>query len=708
MGPTDPLLGDALRLHGGRFFSEMLEVYFAVFGRGNTLNEHFLDCTLPHQKAWRECACFCVQFHRELSPAVSLQYADRVATLSVSRSLAESLTGNWALAMRFWREAWGTFTSLIPTEHEEALRSSLQHDWMPSAAKAMALPSSDSDRSLRHELEEARQKSEELVILYTPAATLKESLDLLYPNGGASMILKLDRLLKMIQGSLCLVPWAQDADGTPLPVVSIPAIVEGQYSSSWTLIPELDGAQASKWGIIQPSVSKLFSRALGDPTPIREREDAAPMPPKETKPFWREQNLGANDLVLELERLNDTFVELIKQAQNLTGISHEAKPISFSFIFGPAEVLKHVERVVSNEHGWSTGDQRKRPALGRQCDGHYALFQQDRIAGFVDQNHSPLCISKMVVMRSPTESDVTAMVTADADALMDDRYRALRWVTQKTWQEAGMPVAGLIAGGDGILRVFLNGRLELTWRRKADADKSHWQLGIECNRRDDGSDSGTRRLSQEIDRALGGGSLVLQLISTIWDISNTPGEGAVFIFGGKPSHLPVVSDMVPDNFKMQWARVRDLSGVEQQMLHSLAVMDGAVHIARCNNGAWVCARRFLSSVPQLEGVPNISAQVIVDRYFDKWIDHLAVKSPAHSTPEMMNALSQLQDWSTAIGGKGTRHRSVLQLCVWLENQYPPDPDWPLLCSISSDGPIKLYQVRKCVCGDTYLWTESIS
>ena len=59
-----------------------------------------------------------------------------------------------------------------------------------------------------------------------------------------------------------------------------------------------------------------------------------------------------------------------------------------------------------------------------------------------------------------------------------------------------------------------------------------------------------------------------------------------------------------------------------------------------------------------------------------------------------------------IGTKGTRHRSVIQLCLWLLNK-PIDGESPIVCSISADGPVNLFKVDTCPCGTKYLWMEEV-
>ncbi len=52
---------DNLKEYGGRFFTELLDLYFAIFGRGNTLNEYFLDNVLGRQP-YRQTVALSVRF----------------------------------------------------------------------------------------------------------------------------------------------------------------------------------------------------------------------------------------------------------------------------------------------------------------------------------------------------------------------------------------------------------------------------------------------------------------------------------------------------------------------------------------------------------------------------------------------------------------------------------------------------------------------
>jgi len=749
-----------IRTKGGEFFTQLLEVYFGVFGRANTLNEHFLDHVLPNLQPRGDRTCFCLRFVSRRRPSVSLSPGNNhgAVVLTVSNRLAHMLTNDWALGFDFWQTAWNAFIKLAKPTCRRQLKDSLQNDWIPSAIKAMSVsrvtkPGGGEHRSVLDAIEDARRDAQGEALKYSDPNELIRLLGRLYPGRESSVGCKLERLLMMLQGSLCLAPWAQDSDGNPLMVISIPARHDGKFSCSWTMIPSRPEDSCEDWGIIHDRVYSLFNAAVAPHESLAnattQSESTRPwvneldqiLAPSirsiasdvSDVPRWTEElgfvfttkNQGGRK-ERHLVGLGQGFETLVDNAMKLTGASHESQPCSYCLLYGPAAFLKYVERIVSNEQFSIHAHAARTHDLDRRCEGHYSLFQQERIAGFIDQQHGPVDISRIVMIQTPADFEIRAMSNG---GILDDRYKAVRWLTWKVQQDSQRTACALIAGGDGHLRVFINGALLLVWRKRSEPGETHWQLGIEWGHEDSSRNQGdaergthgspVSRLTKEIEQVLDKAAPVRQIVSTIWEISDTPKEGAVFVIGGKAEELPVLCDMVPDDFKMQWARVRDLNGLEQQMLRSLAVMDGAVHLATCKSGdskgTWVCARRFIAAPHDIGGVKSLSAQTIVDQWIKKkWVGHLKTCTVAANDTEMQKACERLQKWYTDIGAKGTRHRSVLQLCIWIEEHFGNQQvslhkhPWPLVCSISADGPVKLYQVRLCPCRQsTYLWTDNV-
>jgi len=149
-------------------------------------------------------------------------------------------------------------------------------------------------------------------------------------------------------------------------------------------------------------------------------------------------------------------------------------------------------------------------------------------------------------------------------------------------------------------------------------------MGIEFSSKD------VRELKELVASELGldaTAASVQDIVSAISLISNTMGEGAVFVMGDDPFAIQALSDMVPDDFKMQWARDRRLSGLEQRMLHSLAIMDGAIHIGVVprakddsvgDSDVWIGARRYIAP-PMSRGQSRVLTGTGIVRQFSKWI-----------------------------------------------------------------------------------------
>jgi hypothetical protein len=751
---------DNLREYGGKFFTELLDLYFGTFGRGNTLNEYLLDNILLREP-YRNVRAISLSFSHGLAQPLqwSLDAQHNVATLAVSAELANELIGaGGALGHVFWQEAWKAFHGIVVPTIQGLPKESVQKDWVSAAVRNM----SSSSSSLAEKLRIARCRAERLVwnTLTGRNNGVKDSvvtcLDEIYPGEHGPLGRKLERILLMLQGSLCLVPWAR-ANNHPLSVITIPAVSDG-YKCGWTVIPDDAVNNPVDWAACHPAVNSLFRllvqkhydtarkllrRGAGSHASLRQEEEDA----KNTlSGEW-------HDMLAELEKgprreslideflvpLGKKFLALVRAATQLTGGKHEAHDVNFSFIYGPSELLKHVDRIVSHEdvpRDLPDDDYQSKMAdyelFTLRCEGHYALFQQERIAGFVDPLRKGLAIDKVVLLGSPPDEDLLRMRQLH---ILDDRYRALRWLTWKVFgddvQQYGVSggditknkrIAALVAAGDGHLRLFVDGRLVLTWKKRSESGKPHWQFGIEAGTE---RESAIGKLRETISVALEktvDSQEVREVVATICEISDTPGEGAVFVIGGEPETLPVLCDMVPDTFKMQWASVRQLTGTEQQMLRSLAVMDGAVHIAVVNTRdemeAWVCARRYIAVVTDIPegkragettGAPNVGqrptlglAAQEISQLFGDWAAHLV----DCGGEEEKKAAESLGKWREKIGTKGTRHRSVIQLCLWLLNRRLGGPD-PIVCSISADGPVNLFRVKECTCGERYLWTEEI-
>ncbi len=704
---------------GSEFFEQLLELYFAIFGRGNTLNERLLDVEDPAFK-WRGCAVMGLVFSRvgdgRRSPALSVSRTDDVGILRVSHAVWNSLLSDWKLGEQFWTTAWDTYQEIARKPPDAAGDVEVHRDWVQTAASRMNHTSEAGEKSLNQRLQLARQEAEDAVL--RERGPLVEDLKGLFPEKTLSTSQRLEKLLRMIQGSLCLVPWARHS-GTPLPVFTIPATKGSgtdtvNYRCAWTVIPADVDADPASWRMTQRHINDLFFEAAKVHAKLVAKDTVTAALPWEGAP---ELDREVRDRLRELlTPLGKRFGDVVEVAMELTGDRHEGRETSYCLLFGAPETLKYVDRIISNELSNSPDIEsaRSREDLRLRCQGHYSLFQEPGVAGFLDQYQSSLSIQKVVWLKSPSEEEFADMRAA---SILDDSFRDLRWLTWKMQDENRGRVAAVVAGGDGILRIFVSGKLILAWRKRAGPGDNRWQMGIEFSSKD------VKELKELVASELGldpTAASVQDIVSAISLISNTLGEGAVFVMGGDhdPWAIPELSDMVPDDFKMQWARDRRLSGVEQRMLHSLAIMDGAIHIGAVHSAigdsvadsdVWIGARRYIAP-PTSRGQGRVPTGTHIVRLFRKWIREYESATSRHSELKEHKehqrhgrAYEELKKWQYKIGTKGTRHRSVFQLCFsYLRKRNPP-----LVCSISADGPVHLYQAKKCVCGKTYLWTETI-
>jgi hypothetical protein len=707
---------DSLEAQGEKFFSELLNLYFAVFGRGNTLNEHLLDCVEIKGFVWRNCKIMCVYFEDNLQYKMDNlswigldppQGADDVGILRVAYPVWRDLTNNGTLSGEFWKLAWESYSNVVLNGAGGAQK--VHRDWAQVAMRRIT----SSQPSLMKRLSEARRKTEDKVFVVSNK-NLIECLKGLYPEKHTTLTEKLKRLLLMLQGSLSLVPWAKNDKGTPLPVVTIPAI-GNKFFCAWTIIPKSLPCPIKEWSQIQPIIKDLFKDASSVDESLSREESGFnwPLEKGESTP----EAVQVKKIRESLSTLGRRFPELIEVGQHLTGDAHEGKETSYCFLYGAPEVLKYVEQVVSDERLSGAETVHNAESFRLRCQAHYSLFQQEGVVAFIDQFHGALTVEKMVALRLPSDEDLSQMRghKKEEHYVLDDQYRALRWVTWKVNTDGKGKVAAVLAGGDGVLRVFWKGKLILAWKKRAGPGEPRWRVGIEFGTR---NKSPIGELSNQIARALGmesRSSSVQDLVSTICLISNTVGVGAVIIIGKSQQNDHSLCDMVPDDFKMQWARDRRLSSVEQRMLYSLAIMDGAVYIATDSHDPWVYARRYIAAAPQLLNDQVLTATRLVEEYFDKkWISHIGGCGDIIGCTHMRIRKSErrllcedLKAWKDKIGSKGTRHRSVLQLCCLWNDKLTTKENSPLVCSISADGPVHLYQIRACECKQHYLWTKTI-
>lgn len=786
-----------LMTHGTVFLEKLFELYFAAFGRGNTLNEYLLDkyLDIPDETT---APVMIVSYRKSLGRNVALAatQSNGLLTVQVTAELSRILTGirdNEKLDALFWKEAWKIFSRVSGISNQERGGPARYRDWVPAAVRRFHTLQDKEAYSLFDRLAAARQLAEREV-LRKPGGLL-EALDLLYPDHGdtgigSSATEKLRRLLLMLQGNLCLVPWALDKTGEklPLPVVVVPALASKLSRSSWTFILGEQGGESVRWDKVQRAAQDFFKRISGSFKAFLESWHERP------EQFGGEQNThkgpGGSDwgnvkwygdllaagkrthadaIQEELKPLISRagiggLAQMCRSAAELAGSIHEGRPSTYTFLYGAPEALRHVDRILSNES--SQAENTKAPkgyqdsaedAFVRRCEGHYSLFQQTDVAAFIDSMHTSPSVGKMVLLKHPPDSDRYAM---RRDILQTD-HLALRWITWKvchtfenTRAKHQPRVIGIVCGGDGIVSVFSRGRLILRWDKRAASDEDRCSIGIEFISRHGLDGDNTNSLNACIEGSLPGKKNPLfarDLTAAIYAISNTTGEGATFIIGGRRASSDALCDMVPDHFKMSWAHDRILTDVEHQMLYSLAVMDGAVHIAAEGDGQdavpWLCARRYVAAAPKPltpkrprtaaeslhdspgQGTTSFSADRLVE-YFDQWRKMLRkcrVELDIQSN-EVRDLNEGFWKWRREIGKKGARHRSVFQFCLALaENlngEHWIDNRGPLVCTISADGPVNLYQMRKCsaempaecdtarkskgfMCPGTFLWTKRI-
>lgn len=707
---------DDLSTYKEEFFPGLLEVYFAIFGRQNTLVEHLLDYGAERVGSdgscrWASVRLIAVQFIKQEDEGVRTSWlpdegAKERLVIKVGARVWRTLLG-WDVGKGddlpvldgFWETSWKCFDDSRKDRKKE------RGDWRAAAPLRM--------RQYAEELREARYKAEEVALERPIAKTLR---DLYGDSGNTSPGESLGRLMAMLQGTICLVPWAvtDPKDPQPLPVLVMPAFTE-LSASAWVCIPRRLLQQQSDLTDWDPCarVKDSFSFIC-----VRDQH-VAPLGGDDSGhgvvyPLLQKEEFKKFEK--RLKGIEKPVFAFLDAGLELTGDAHEGRETNYTLILGDPEVLKHVERIVSYEEGKEEApmlnDEKLWQRFARQLKGHYALFQEDGIAGFVDRSSSELRIHKILKCRPPSQEELNRMMK-NPD-IVNDRYSLLRWLT---WcvHEAGpkkhstldSDCIALSAGGDGVLRVFLEGKLALVIRKRTALGEAPARMGMEWGDKEGKAPIAKLReqigeaLGQEPEEASGGRheNLVNDIVATILRISDTPGEGALLVFSTKEKYL---LGMVPDDFRMVWARDRSLSDTEREVLHSLAVMDGALLIETKQERQHTArARRFIAAQVPRKGAPWGG-----DKMRD-WIDR---NKGVRTCGGMHNdATEDLDWWAKNLGAKGTRHRAVFQLLLAVEPKTQEDEkNGPLVCSISADGPVSLYRYRYCKhCKRNYLWISRI-
>ena len=761
------------------FFSELLGLYFSIFGRGNTLNEFLLDrVAKPNTKVLH------LSFENaEESPekAEYFTYNNQnpdILEIKVYRDLWHALiyynsNNEKPLNYKFWLDAWNIYKKV----KGENKSGNLNADWVAAATIEMGYKWNDDDfnRPLKKLLKEARSTAERKI--FAKPGNLVKYLKEIYGEDFVPTD-SLKQLLLMIQGSLCLIPWAEEKASKamqPLPVFTIPAIEKrGEYHCGWTIIPRTTECLGLSWEEFHDTVSQLFEMTHSYYYSLVNRKGFTGK--KENKIPWeadfgkehtavtgmlhksiegesgnrslgseREENNSVDKS--EKKRLEDEskqkdfegyswekFKRYIKVAQNLTGNTHEGKQVSFCLIFGSPVVLKYIEKVVSNENLPEDEENKCDSAyLENRFTAHYSIFQQPGIAAFIDQYSETDSIDKIIVLKSPSEDEMIEFIS-EHEGIIDDEYRNLRWLTSKLNDPNIGAAVALLAEGDGLLRIFHEGKLVLIWNKWEGPEGKRWKFGIEYKGKQDSTqNSRLEKLKSKIRNTLkieegASSSFLKDLITAIISISDKQGEGALFIFSKLGRNATELCDMVPDSFKMQWAKDRRLSDVEHKILQHMAVMDGAIHIttSKPNNGSvtdsdiWVCARRYVAAAPVMENDIPLSATVIIKEYFENWKRCIKDYSfPEERDEQRIEEIKggwrkNLDEWRYKLGKAGTRHRSVFQFLIsYLEREKPifdneikksqvrgnskngniDEKDSPLICIISADGPVNLFQLK---------------
>lgn len=795
-----------LRTHGSDFFGDLVQVYFAVFGRSATFNEHILDnyerARGPHGSSNGQIVTsdlfdpehprpFAVHYHQRKSsehgvPPIKLSAGRAYCSLSVSSKLTESLLlddEDDSLADQFFLHAWDCFQATRSKKdrspHESA--GKLNTDWITHAVKMMEEASKEHEHgaSLTRRLAMARASAEHIV-LSSSTKQLGNTLSSWNPIPDISPTEKLRELLSMLQGALCLIAWEtpswQDGQSAisfvTCPVLSNEKTDLGTVSASWTFVlDDGPGKDTTSWPRVQQIATTLIGEILSQypPFPPTERNSARSLPwnPPPSEDAVSEETRdkefldickSINDLIVGSGTNVRIFSRVAKWAMQLTGGAHEARPTSYSLIVGPGSLLKYVARVVSQENGEYSATPNARPENEKEAfwrsvlSSHHSLFGDERVAAFFDagkpddeMDHPLDCV---VALRHPTISELEQMRRAQ---IPEDEYASLRYLTYQLRARDPAPAIGFRVEKDGILRIFVGGRLLLLYNPRSANPQRVWRAGIEGrrhlaspkgNKDSEGTQCGLLQwviadalsTCDQVDDCTNGSHMVNDLMDTITAISNSPGEGTTLLIDGsakaeKPASM-YLCEMVPSDFRMQWARDRQLSGTERRILHSLAIMDGALCIrGSIDKGLWACGRRYLAPDPR--DTPDVAARTVDDVIRDylkpsiQTIEQVRDMLPGNNS-ESINARRRLaageiglMRWLDRLAGTGTRHQSVLHFCAQqmlnaskLPTASPNDPvierKGPLICTVSADGPVRLYRVEKWKYhAEPFIWTMSV-
>lgn len=718
-GATHSASNDLLRVCIPSFYGGLVYLLFELLGRTTTLVECVLDSTRLLDKSE-----VMIIFEDELDGEIKLDNRGDRVSLSLPGSLWKSLIhdpyGN-DLRGALWNTCWDAMCAEMhlsdpPKEGSQTgqIKDALDASaWFSPAIESLGRINLKGNLALARVTATTRLAKTGWGAAFPTAETFFENE---YQSAGP--LAALDSLLGMVQGMILFVPWAAE-NGTPVPVVMHPArhTAEGGLVFRSGLEFRFQSRTELQTGAIDthrkdyvPVLKAFVEKIDGIFNRVHQRykkssRAAIVSPPKGIPPkLWNivtSKGLG-------LGEFRETVRDVIKISQSLSGHLHEGLPTEFKFVVAGPEFLKHVEHVISRETFLFPFDEARSSECSKSemiertvasCKSHFSIFRDDRIAAYIDPYHGAKgCeLSEVVLLSEPGLGDYFRRDFRLRNTPFRSAQLASSLPPDTQWK-------AVVVATDpfGNIRVFNGGREVLRRRRGTANEPSQWTAGIDSEYPD--YPQPRVDLSVAILRGLGveetdkeGQVFSDDLATVLLEISEEPGAGALVVLvpKGERYRPGMFTTLAPSGTVMKWARPHRTAHFQPKFLKCQAILDGAVVISCKNRGDYyIESRKFVLPAPFEEGKTEMEREVLdADRIaerLEKWTKKVGAQE------EWVTALKKLR---TSLATMGARHRAATLVCL-------TNPRLTAV-TVSSDGPIRVFESRETEDGEVILFPRQI-
>lgn len=328
---------------------------------------------------------------------------------------------------------------------------------------------------------------------------------------------------------------------------------------------------------------------------------------------------------------------LFKVSKDLCNEMHEGKPLRFVLMYSSGSAWPYFEETLSIEDKVKLKGDVKDQEFSKPDDlkkvmvSNYSIFQYPRVVAFIDRNHYPLGLGITEIVRLKDIQKPSSVT----------EYQLYRRITEKG-------NVYIVYAGQGNVRLYFNGKEKLRWiPSRRGPHEEEFKGNLEEN------------LEEWLKNSLGEIAQEKRgiLIEVFQAISDTIGEGAIFIFGEKVDLDNYLRDMDIDEMKMNWTQCGKLCFMDHTILKAMAIRDGATFINK--DAKMVESRKSIHLFEQ-----GKAYLLIIDE-------------------KNYELSGNKEKWDKYLGGRGTRHLNAASICYLLKKRGASIS----VFTISADGPI---------------------